>query len=69
LRDLAALEVDRWLATKARTLSTRTLQELYACLNRTVTRAMARDKVKRNVVALCSIPKRAGGPSVQVAHD
>jgi integrase len=60
LRDLRAEDVDKWLATKAKTLSTRTLQGLHSCLNRAVKRAMARDKVKRNVVALCSVP--AGQP-------
>lgn len=64
LRDLSAEDVERWLADKATTLSTRTLQALHSCLNRAVRRAMARDKVKRNVVALCSVPKgRPGRPS------
>ena len=64
LRDLSAEDVDRWLATKAKTLSTRTLQGLHSCLNRSVKRAVARDKVKRNVVALCSVPEgKAGRPS------
>ena len=35
-----------------------------SCLNRSINRAMARDKVKRNVVALCSVPKgQPGRPS------
>jgi integrase len=64
LRDLSAEDVDRWLATKAKTLSTRTLQAAHSCLNRSVKRAMARDKVKRNVVELCSVPQgQAGRPS------
>ncbi|GAB2955894.1 tyrosine-type recombinase/integrase [Nonomuraea fastidiosa] len=64
LRDLSAEDVDKWLAAKAKTLSTRTLQSLYSCLNRAIKRAMARDKVKRNVVALCSVPKgKSGRPS------
>ncbi|MGW2214636.1 tyrosine-type recombinase/integrase [Nonomuraea sp. NPDC001684] len=64
LRDLSAEDVDKWLATKAKTLSTRTLQGLHGCLNRTIKRAMARDKVKRNVVALCSVPQgKEGRPS------
>ncbi|ARQ69917.1 site-specific integrase [Streptomyces marincola] len=64
LRDLGAEDVDKWLAEKARTLSTRTLQSLHGCLNRAVKRAMARDKVKRNVVELCSVPTgRTGRPS------
>lgn len=70
LRDLTAQDVDRWLADKATTLSTRTLRELYACLNRSVNRAMARDKVKRNVVALCGIPKgQIGRPSKSLTPD
>ncbi|WEV26672.1 site-specific integrase [Streptomyces sp. 71268] len=64
LRDLSADDVDKWLAAKAKTHSTRTLRLLHSCLNRAVKRAMARDKVKRNVVELCSVPKgQAGRPS------
>jgi integrase len=64
LRDLSATDVDKWLAEKAKTLSTRTLGDLYGCLNRAINRAMARDKVKRNVVSLCSVPTgQAGRPS------
>ncbi len=64
LRDLSAEDVDRWLADKAKTLSTRTLQIIRSCLNRALKRAMARDKVKRNVVELCSVPAgKAGRPS------
>src|SRR5262245_7658547 len=64
VRQLTATDVDRWLAHKAKTLSTRTLQELYQCLNRAMNRAMARDQVKRNVVSLCAVPKgQAGRPS------
>lgn len=64
LRDLSATDVDKWLAAKAKRLSTRTLRELHACLNRSVNRAMARDKVKRNVVALCGVPTgQVGRPS------
>ncbi|MFC7892637.1 tyrosine recombinase XerC [Streptomyces sp. NPDC057381] len=64
LRDLSAEDVDRWLAVKAQTLSTRSLQAVHSCLNRAVKRAMARDKVKRNVVELCSVPQgQPGRPS------
>lgn len=64
LRDLSADDVDKWLADKAQMLSTRTLEGIRSCLNRAVKRAMARDKVKRNVVELCSIPTgRPGRPS------
>jgi integrase len=60
LRDLRAEDVDKWLAAKSQTLSTSTLQRLHSCLNRAISRAMARDRVRRNVVALCSVP--AGQP-------
>lgn len=64
LRDLSAEDVDKWLALKSKTLSTSTLQGIRSCLNRSVKRAMARDKVKRNVVELCQIPKgQPGRPS------
>ncbi|MEU7935987.1 tyrosine-type recombinase/integrase [Microbispora bryophytorum] len=64
LRDLSAQDVDKWLAYKAKTLSTSTLQRLHSCLNRSVKRAMARDKVRRNVVELCRVPQgQKGRPS------
>ena len=56
LRELSAEDVDRWLTEKSKTLSTRTLRLLHSCLNRSVKHAQARDKVKRNVVALCEVP-------------
>ena len=64
LRDLRAEEVDRWLAELAPSLATRTLHLAHGCLNRAISRAMARDKVKRNVVSLASVPRgRPGRPS------
>jgi integrase len=64
LRDLSADDVDQWLMEKAKTLSTRTLREIMSVLKRAVSRAQARDKVKRNVVLLCEIPEgRMGRPS------
>jgi hypothetical protein len=55
LRHLSANDIDRWLAAESKILSTRTLRLLHSILNRSVNRAMARDKVMRNVVsrALC----------------
>ncbi|WP_068928130.1 site-specific integrase [Planobispora rosea] len=61
LRDLSASDVDKWLAEKAKTLSTSTLRLLHSYLRRSVKRAMARDKVKRNVVELCRVPPGQGG--------
>ena len=56
LRDLSAAEVDQWLAGLSLSHSTRTVQEIRACLSRSVKRAMARDKVMRNVVELTEVP-------------
>lgn len=68
LRDLAAEDVDRWLAEKAGALSTRTLREIRSILQRAVARAQARDKVRRNVVLLCDVPTgQAGRPSKALA--
>jgi integrase len=64
LRELSADDVDRWLAVKAKTLSTDTLRQLRSILKRAVSRAQARDKVKRNVVLLCEVPTgQEGRPS------
>jgi integrase len=56
LRDLTATDVDRWLAAKSKVLSTRILRLLHSILSRSVNRAMARNKVMRNVVSLCTVP-------------
>jgi integrase len=70
LRELSASDVDRWLAAKAGELSTSTVQNLHNYLNRAVTRAMARDLVKRNVVALCGVPTGlAGRPSKSLTAE
>lgn len=70
LRELSADDVDRWLAGKARTLSTDTLRQIRSILKRSVARAQARDKVKRNVVLLCEVPSgRDGRPSKALTLD
>jgi integrase len=64
LRELSADDVDSWLAGKAQTLSTSTLQVLHSILKRSIKRAQAREKVKRNVALLCDIPQgQEGRPS------
>ena len=64
LRDLSAYDVDKWLGDRAQVVSTRTLREVRSVLKGAITRAQARDKVKRNVVLLCDIPQgRTGRPS------
>jgi integrase len=61
LRKLSADDVDRWMAAKAKTLSTDTLRQLRSVLKRSVSRAQAHDKVKRNVVLLCDVPTGQDG--------
>jgi integrase len=61
---------DKWLEREARRLSTRSLEAIGSILKRAVTRAQARDKVKRNVVLLCETPKgRTGRPSKALTLD
>jgi integrase len=74
LRDLSAAEVDQWLAGLSLSHSTRTVQEIRACLSRSVKRAVARDKVKRNVVELTEVPtgqpgRRSKSLSAEQADD
>ncbi|MGH3860397.1 site-specific integrase [Actinokineospora sp.] len=70
LRALSADDVDVWLADKAKTLSTRTLRDIRSILLRAISRAQARDKVKRNVVRLCEVPSgKAGRPSKSLTFD
>lgn len=64
LAQLSAEEVDHWLATKAKSLSTDTLHRLLSILRQSIRRAQARDLVKRNVAQLCDVPRgTAGSPS------
>lgn len=53
---LSAEDIDQWLADKANELSTRTLRELLSILRRSIRRAQARERVKRNVALLCDCP-------------
>lgn len=61
LHELSADDVDCWLAAEAKVLSTSTLQILHSILRRSVSRAQARDKVRRNVVLLCDVPQGQDG--------
>jgi integrase len=70
LRDLQATEVDRWLLSLTGALSTRSLQEVRSCLNRSVRRAMARSYIDRNVVELCQTPRgKDGRPSKSLTPE
>ncbi|MGW2308675.1 tyrosine-type recombinase/integrase [Actinomadura luteofluorescens] len=64
LRELSAEDVDAWLTAKSKDLSTRSLKLIHSILSRSVRKAMAQDKVRRNVVDLCDVPEgREGRPS------
>jgi integrase len=65
LVDLSADDVDRWISEKSKTMVTSTLRNLLSILRRAITRAQARDRVKRNVALLCDCPvgKGKGRPS------
>ena len=70
LTELTAEEIDRWLADKAKSLSTDTLQRLLAILRHSIRRAQARDLVKRNVAMLCDLPKgQPGRPSKSLTQE
>lgn len=70
LRELSADDVDKWLARKAKTLSTRTLRLILSILRRAISFAQARDKVKRNVAMLCECPTgQEGRPSKSLSYD
>jgi integrase len=70
LAELTAEEVDRWLAYKATTLATDTLQRLLSILRQSIRRAQARDLVKRNVALLCDLPKgQPGRPSNSLTRE
>ena len=57
-------DFDQLAGRAGQTLSTSTPHRLQSCLNRAINRAMARDNVRRNVVALCTVPQgRPGRPS------
>jgi integrase len=70
LRELSADDVDKWLANRAKALSTRTLRLILSILRRAITFAQARDKVKRNVAMLCECPTgQEGRPSKSLSYD
>jgi integrase len=70
LRDLSADDVDRWLLAESGKVSTRTLRLMHSLLNRAMRHAMARDKIKRNVVLLCDVPTGlVGRPSKSLTFD
>ena len=70
LRQLTVEDVEKLLADKSTSLSTRSLRIIHSILNRAVRHAQVRDKVRRNVVLLCSVPAgREGRPSKSLTLD
>ena len=69
-RQLTVEDIEKLLSDKSASLSTRSLKIIHSILNRAVTHAQARDKVRRNVVMLCSVPGgRQGRPSKSLTFD
>jgi integrase len=70
LHQLTAEEVDQWLKRKSSDLARSTLQRLLSILRRTLTRQVARDRLRRNVALYCEVPQgRAGRPSKALSLD
>jgi integrase len=70
LKKLTADELDTWLDDRAEELSTRTLRLVHQILERAIRHAQARDKVRRNVASLVSLPEgREGRPSRAMTLD
>lgn len=64
LLELTTRDIDRWLAAKAQTLSSDTINRLLSILRRSIKRAQALDIVRRNVALLCDPPHgQSGRPS------
>lgn len=64
LRELTVEDVEMLLADKSVSLSTRSLRIIHSILSRSVKKAQARDKVRRNIVLLAEVPEgRVGRPS------
>ncbi|HEY9289911.1 MAG TPA: site-specific integrase [Microlunatus sp.] len=61
VRELRPEEVDEWLAGLAVELASSTLRLVKWCLSSSITRAMKRGYVERNVVDLCRTPRGRAG--------
>jgi integrase len=70
LTELTAEDIDGWLADRAKTLSTDSLNRLLSILRSSIRRAQARELVRRNVALLCEVPRGTGGrPSKSLTLD
>jgi integrase len=70
LQQLTADQLDEWMDERAEELSTRSLQLIHQILERAIRQAQARDKVRRNVASLITIPEgKQGHPSKAMTLD
>ena len=64
LKELTADLLDEWMDERAGELSTRSLRLIHQIVERSIRHAQARDKVRRNVASLITVPEgRAGRQS------
>ena len=63
LRELTVEDVEKLLADKSAILSTRSLRIIHSILSRSVRKAQARDKIRRNIVLLAEVPEGRAGRS------
>jgi integrase len=61
LRELTVDEVEKFLAGKSAVLSTRSLLIIHSILRRSVRKAQARGKIRRNIILLCDVPEGCTG--------
>ena len=55
--------MEKLLADKSKTLSTRSLRIIHSILGRTIRKAQVQDKIRRNIVLLCGVPEGRKGMS------
>jgi integrase len=64
LKELTADQLDAWMDERAGELSARSLRLIHQIVERAIRHAQARDKVRRNVASLVTVPEgRSGRPS------
>jgi integrase len=70
LQQLTADQLDEWMDDRAEELSTRSLRLIHQILERAIRQAQARDKVRRNVASLITVPEgKQGHPSKAMTLD
>ncbi|MDQ3764232.1 MAG: tyrosine-type recombinase/integrase [Actinomycetota bacterium] len=70
LQQLTADQLDEWIDDRAEELSTRSLRLIHQILERAIRQAQARDKIRRNVATLITVPQgKQGHPSKAMTLD